>query len=66
MRSGVSNPLHLPYVPYYGLVGACTCNKFISSSTRGGMEGVEGEWMTSALGWVYVVLLYWAYVIQNP
>eukprot|EP00983_Pelagomonas_calceolata_P055357 1144122-Pelagomonas_calceolata.AAC.1 len=31
--------------------------ELISSSTRGGMEGVEGELVASALGWGSVVLL---------
>eukprot|EP00983_Pelagomonas_calceolata_P078885 1154428-Pelagomonas_calceolata.AAC.2 len=34
-----------------------TCKELIYGSTRGGMEGVEGELVASALGWGFVVLL---------
>eukprot|EP00983_Pelagomonas_calceolata_P055598 1144222-Pelagomonas_calceolata.AAC.2 len=34
-----------------------TCRELISGCTRGGMEGVEGELVASALGWGSVVLL---------
>eukprot|EP00983_Pelagomonas_calceolata_P048608 1141135-Pelagomonas_calceolata.AAC.1 len=33
------------------------CKEYISGNTRDGMEGVEGELVTSALGWGPVVLL---------
>eukprot|EP00983_Pelagomonas_calceolata_P020579 647640-Pelagomonas_calceolata.AAC.1 len=34
-----------------------TCRELVSGSTRGGMEGVEGELVASALGWGPVVPL---------
>eukprot|EP00983_Pelagomonas_calceolata_P001868 62282-Pelagomonas_calceolata.AAC.1 len=34
-----------------------TCRELISGSTRGGMEGVEGDLVASVLGWGSVVLL---------
>eukprot|EP00983_Pelagomonas_calceolata_P007654 248284-Pelagomonas_calceolata.AAC.1 len=53
MRSGVSILLHSLSV----LQVHAACKEYISTSSRGGMEGVEGELVASALGWGSVVLL---------
>eukprot|EP00983_Pelagomonas_calceolata_P057911 1145269-Pelagomonas_calceolata.AAC.1 len=53
MHSGASIPPHLPSVLYMH----ATCKGYVSGSTRGGKEGVEGEWIAPTLGWESFPLL---------